>query len=257
MIAPDSSNNDNKIVFRSQSDIVNSVILDKLTERLKEACLTMNNSVTADGRISSAVSEDIITNFMQTDVILTEKLKSYNVKITIPKSRYWYDFLISNNDNSIYIPANIKISSLIGQDNLSSKNGVLYALTGDIEASDVAGSIKWPLFWKLINKHMKTFSNADYYFLIINKNDSHDIFYTSLKTIKTLVPNGSNPPCQCSWGSNRERDFSRTQQESYEYIYDIFYKSIYKAMRSTKHGLKTLSKAKHLYKARGKTNGNK
>ena len=46
-------------------------------------------------------------------------------------------------------------------------------------------------------------NNADYYFLIINKNNPKDIFANSLKGLEILVPNGNNLPFQAKWDNNR------------------------------------------------------
>ena len=53
-------------------------------------------------------------------------------------------------------------------------------------------------------------TEKDYYFLILNKSDSADVFINTLKGLDTLQPNGNNLPFQCKWDNNkvfRERSF--------------------------------------------------
>ena len=47
-------------------------------------------------------------------------------------------------------------------------------------------------------------NSRDYYFLVVNKNDSADVFAQGLRTLCTLNPNGNNIPFQCCWRDNRE-----------------------------------------------------
>lgn len=69
------------------------------------------------------------------------------------------------------------------------------------------------------NKH------KDYYFLIINKNDTNDIFVNSLKFIKTLQANGNNLPFQCKWNDNKEME-ERSFEDSQKFILTKFGESI-------------------------------
>ena len=92
-----------------------------------------------------------------------------------------------------------------------------YALTG---LSDLPN--KWGPFNEILSQNIR--SGYDYYFLIMNKNDSTDVFWTSLKRIKRLQPNGSNLPFQCNWALNREWA-DRTEEEAIEYILSVYLES--------------------------------
>lgn len=46
--------------------------------------------------------------------------------------------------------------------------------------------------------------------MIINKDNSSDVFATSLKNLESILPNGNNLPFQAKWDNNRKlinRDF--------------------------------------------------
>lgn len=58
-------------------------------------------------------------------------------------------------------------------------------------------------------------NNRDYYFLVINKDNSKDIFYSSLKSLNILTPNGNNLPFQANWAKNKvlkERNFKEAKE---------------------------------------------
>ena len=71
-----------------------------------------------------------------------------------------------------------------------------------------------------LNSHLAHNPDADYYFLVINKTQAGDVFWTSLKRLPELTPNGNNPPFQCNWSKNRQH-IERTQQEAEAYILGV------------------------------------
>ena len=82
-------------------------------------------------------------------------------------------------------------------------------------------------------------SGFDYYFLVVNKNNHSDAYWTSLKRIKTLVPNGNNLPFQCDWASNRE--FSgRTEEEATKYLLKVYLTSWEKKVNGFPFEIKNL-----------------
>jgi hypothetical protein len=101
------------------------------------------------------------------------------------------------------LPVRIKVSSLSSADNVQCKLGLYYALTG--ANPEFANEIQWDAYFSLLRSHLNLSqrSDADYYFLVINKWNTKDVFFTSLKQLQVIVPNGSNLPFQCNWGSNR------------------------------------------------------
>lgn len=156
--------------------------------KLKKICdylKTLNFQLSShqnDGRINSIINEDEVL-----------KLIENKFNIDVPQARNWSDFYISN------IPVNIKITTTNTADNASSKNGLYFALTGEI----YYGNGQWDNYLKLLKENLKD-TEKDYYFLIINKQDTNDIFINSLKNIFTLQPNGNNLPFQIKWCDNKK-----------------------------------------------------
>lgn len=116
------------------------------------------------------------------------------------------------------MPVNVKVSALKTSDNISSKEGVFYALTGI--SSDKVQIKNWERFCEELSRYLGTNPTADYYFLVISKELPGEVFWTSLKSIGELVPNGNNPPFQCHWGRNRVRA-SRSGNEAQRYILGV------------------------------------
>lgn len=174
------------------------VIIENICQYLKDANLTLSRNFT-DGRLNSAENESEIL-----------KLISKKFKIIIPRDREWFDFSIE--DNGEFYPVNIKITDTTHSDNLSCKLGIYYALTGLLP--DIKNEVAWGKYFARLHQNIGTFKNKDYYFLVINKENTKDIFSNSLKGLQELTPNGNNLPFQCKWGINRnhtERDFNQAK----------------------------------------------
>ncbi|MBP6663769.1 MAG: hypothetical protein KA168_00610 [Chitinophagales bacterium] len=147
-----------------------------------------------DGRINASVNED---------EVLTMLRRRFN--IISPQTRNWYDFAVQT--GSDFYPVNIKITNTTHADNLNCKLGIYYALTGLIP--DFANEIRWVSYFEKLKNNIGA-TEKDYYFLILNKSDSADVFINTLKGLDTLQPNGNNLPFQCKWDNNkvfRERSF--------------------------------------------------
>ena len=162
-----------------------------------------------DGRINSAFNEDEIFNLLEA-----------NFGINRPKKRDWVDF--SFTENGQFYPVNIKVSTTHTTDNLNCKLGIYYALTGQIPP--FSNGVDWESYFRTLRENL-TPNPKDYYFLIVNKEDCNDIFATSLKSLKHIIPNGNNLPFQAKWDENREivnRDFDSAK----EFLLDAFEKSL-------------------------------
>jgi len=167
-------------------------ILNKIVKHLKDEHIILS-SQQDDGRLNSAINENEIIN-------LIEK----KFKINVPTARNWADFYIDK------IPVNIKITTTRTADNASSKEGLYYALTGEI----YHGSNDWETYLTQLKDNIKN-TDKDYYFLVVNKEDTRDIFINSLKQINSLQPNGNNLPFQIKWCNNKimiKRDFNEVKQ---------------------------------------------
>lgn len=162
-----------------------------------------------DGRINSAFNEDEIFTLLE-----------QNFSINRPNMRDWVDFSFS--ENEIFIPVNIKVSTTKTADNLNCKLGIYYALTGQIPAFN--NGVSWENYFKTLSENLQE-NTADYYFLIINKDNPNDVFATSLKGLESINPNGNNLPFQAKWDSNRNhihRDFTQAK----EFILTTFEESL-------------------------------
>lgn len=175
----------------------------------------MNFSAIGDGRIDSAESEPVIIEhlkalFNDTSVEIIET----------PGKRWWYDILIKYNDE--IFPVNIKITSGNSNDNISSKLGMFYALTG-IWPEDISGLVRWENYNKLLTENFNPDINTDYYFIVYFKNEESFLF-TSLKRLNMVVANGNNLPFQCKWSDNCEVTSRNRNEQSY-YLMDIYFNS--------------------------------
>jgi hypothetical protein len=113
----------------------------------------------------------------------------------------WFDFAIEG--PNVFIPVNIKVTNLASRnaDNLNCKLGLYYALTG--HRPDFGNAIGFEALMRKMVERMSEDTNADYYFLVINKAQAGDVFWNSLKGLNHLSANGRNPPFQGRWADNR------------------------------------------------------
>lgn len=217
------------------------VALNKIVMHLQQKNINLKK-VSKEERLNSAANEDVIIQYIVAYSQKDPYFSKNNLKIGTPNitnNREWYDFSIESDDTSIhniFMPVNIKISDISkgGSDNLSCKMGIFYALTGCVPSSimvnnktGLSNEQDWGIFFKLIDEKMATNKKKDYYFLIINKADTSDIFWTSLRKLETITPNGNNLPFQCNWKKNRQR-VHRSYIEAREFILVCFKSSIEK-----------------------------
>ena len=161
-----------------------------------------------DGRQNSAEDEEKLTELLA---------KKY--PIDVPEARAWYDFAIT--DDGIFYPVNIKSTTGKGNDNLSCKLGIYYALTGKNPTGQ--GLSGWRAYFDKLNADLSE-NDADYYFLVLNKGTGKT-FMAALKGLQSLVPNGNNLPFQCNWTENTQYK-SRTFEEAKDFLLTNFAASI-------------------------------
>ena len=195
-----------------------------IKELIETASFSNQNLIEAingDGRLTSANSEDNIICFIKE--LFSENNISAKIK-DAPAPRWWYDFLIVFDDGE-KIPVNLKATEGNQADNVSSKKGMFYALTG-LWPENVRGLNQWASFNEALLKNYNPNIDTDYYFTIYFKDDETFLF-TSLKRIETLVSNGNNLPFQCKW---KDADIytSRNIEEQSYYILNIFIDSFIK-----------------------------
>lgn len=206
-------------------------ILDRITDHLSSALrtgvvrLALNG---ADGREDSMRSERDITQTLALQFMADQYFAANGLNFSQAPPRYWHDFLVTG-PNGLCLPVNVKISGFGGSDNLSSKEGLFYAMTGvdpkQVPYPDGSGRTwginSWEPYCAAMAHYFGANTNADYYFLVINKNDPGHVFWTSLRQMAVLDPNGNNLPYQAHWGRNMHR-VDRTWQESAEFLMGVF-----------------------------------
>lgn len=225
---------------RSEYDLSASAALDAVSSCVSEANLRMEDSV-SDGRIGSAISEDKVTEFLAKSAKVARMLGKMGMRISIPKIRCWYDFAIVGGKAG-FVPVNIKISCLQGHvpESTHARYGFLFALLGiRIEESR---HVSWPCYWDYFRSYGDRRSDKDYYFLIICKKKPSDVFYTSIKTLRSIRPSSVNLPFQVVWSDNRKRDFSRTKDEVYECLYSSMMQSMSLMQKTCDQGVSVMGR---------------
>lgn len=164
--------------------------------KLQEIKLSNDNN---DGRINSCIDEDKIIKLL---------IKKFKNKIIIPKIRMWYDILVYDYLYG-WIPVNIKTTTMMTNDNTGNLAMCVYAYTDeklDIHRNKTYenGIMSTILYDKLKNKNYNKNNKKDYYFIVINKNNTNDIIINSIKGLIILTPNINNLPFQICWNKNRK-----------------------------------------------------
>lgn len=174
------------------------LILYKIQKYLK-SCTLQFSSQTNDGRVNSSLDENIISNLL---------LNKFQNNIRISKIRNWYDLLVFDYYYG-WLPVNIKTTNKTNSDNVGNLAICVYAYTDyihntllDLEKVYKNGEMSEILVSKIIQKKYNRINKKDYYFLVLNKNNSENIIINSVKGLTTLTPNANNLPFQVSWKKN-------------------------------------------------------
>lgn len=190
-----------------------------LKEKIEKSCLPktcLNFSNTGDGRLDSAESESVVIEHLK------NLFKESEVQVESAPPREWYDVAFKVNNKVFY--ANVKITSGGQADNISSKKGLFYALTGILPANLKGVNLNnWRPYNEALLENIKYNCDSDYYFVVYFK-DTESFLVTSLKRIQTLTPNGSNLPFQCKWSDNIIFS-TRGPKEQTRYLMDTYYNS--------------------------------
>ena len=124
----------------------------------------------------------------------------------------------------------VKISSL-GTDNTNAKSAIFYLLTGETKHPTHTKP-----FWETLRDKETPDEQRDFYYLIVNKSNTSDVFVVSLKHIAEVVPNPSNQPFQANWDNCRQPT-KRTWQEAKQYLLGIWAKSIHREAELLNEGM--------------------
>jgi len=174
------------------------LILHQIKTYLKCSELSLFNNFN-DGRINSSIDENNIIGLL---------LKKFENRIKIPKIRMWYDILLYDKIFG-WIPVNIKTTNMNTRDNVGNLTLCVYSYTNfklnlDNTKTYYNGIMSKILISKIHNKEYNKNYKKDYYFLVINKNNSKDIIINSIKGLNKLYPNTNNLPFQICWNKNKE-----------------------------------------------------
>lgn len=196
-----------------------STVLDRLQSYLSSA-LTANalalGSSNQDGRLNSQENERQISDALRLFTHSNDWFRDAGLSIEVAEPRFWYDFCVRG--PGLFIPVNVKVSSFVSADNVSSKEGLFYALTGHDPKTININS--WELFCKRLAENFRGDEAADYYFMVISKATPGDVFWTTLKSLSSLRASGSNYPYQCCWADNRVRT-NRTFDEASRFLLSV------------------------------------
>ena len=149
------------------------------TEILQVVKYLKQNSISlpqgsGDARRDSATAENTIISYLQN--------QSFGFNIVSPNigtghNRSWYDIRIKN------YHCDIKISELRTTDNTNAKKAIFYLLTG-LDPNKISNTEK--VFFKEMKKKESVDEHRDYFYIVINKTDTKDVFALSLKGLKVI-----------------------------------------------------------------------
>ena len=126
----------------------------------------------------------------------------------------WYDILVKDYKYG-WLPVNIKTTTTQTSDNTGNLAMCVYAYTDedlDLEKKYQNGSMSKILIKKLSENKINYKSKKDYYFLVVNKNNTNEVIINSCKGLSQLTPNSNNLPFQVNWSKNKEYNFINIQE---------------------------------------------
>jgi len=173
------------------------LFLQRIRQYLIGANITLSPETT-DGRNDSVNDEKIVIDKL-IENFGTERFR-------LPPPRFWYDILIKDLHFG-WIPVNIKSSKCQSADNCGNLSICVYSYTDeqmDLDAQYNNGIMCTVLLNKIQTNGYNYNIKRDYYFLVINKQDTSDIIINSCKGLSSLTSNNNNLPFQINWGNNRE-----------------------------------------------------
>ncbi|MCY4048701.1 MAG: hypothetical protein OXF24_03850 [Hyphomicrobiales bacterium] len=143
-------------------------------------------------------------------------------------NRAWYDVKI----DGLY--CDIKVSMCKGNDNTQAKKAIYYLLTGDEETEKIPD--RGDEFFRLMYKNESPNETRDYYYLIVNKTNTRDVFVVNLKGIAKCSVAPANMPFQVNWGKNREL-VERTWEEAKNYLLGAWAESVKRLIKLKAKGM--------------------
>ena len=202
-------------------------VLLEVRDYLRDQRIVLSTG-SASKRSDSSDSERIVVSHIQNaQTHNRQRWNTLSPNIGSSSGTNWYDIMIED----CYV--DIKISECNSSDNTNAKQAVYWFITGEIKSFC---SQRRYLFSRM-RANENPNESRDFYYLIVNKNNTSDVFIVSLKGISTLVPNGNNRPFQAQWHKCRE-PVSRTWSEAKNFLLGKWAESIHKEIESNNHMLR-------------------
>jgi|21_taG_2_1085346.scaffolds.fasta_scaffold02007_4 hypothetical protein len=206
----------------TQKDLTNFKVFRQEVENFLKSQQVVLCKESRDGRVNSQKDEDIIIE------LLNEHYADY---IVIPEARHWFDIMHKQTKT----PINIKSTSMAGTDNASNFLSLLYCFTDlKIKPERRANKTKdWKelVTWLKNNTSKVHENNRDYWFLVVSKNNTKEVFWNSLKKLPSPTLNPSNMPFQVNWEKNKNI-CQRTHEESLVLYYKLVHNGIKKIINN-------------------------
>lgn len=165
----------------------------------------------ADGRINSCTDEDNIIDTL---------IEKFEKRIEKPSIRMWYDIL-AHDYRYGWIPINIKTTTTKTCDNTGNLAMCVHAYTDeilDLKKNYSNGAMSEILFRKLKSKAYNYNDKKDYYFIVMNKNDSNEVIVNSVKGLSNLTSNVNNLPFQVRWERNKRFEYDTIDNRVQKFI---------------------------------------
>lgn len=154
------------------------------------------SKATNDGRVNSTIDEDIIIQVLK---------RKFCNRMKKPDKRNWYDILVKDYVYG-WIPINIKTTTTNTSDNTGNFAMVVYSLTNEklnLQKTYNNGKMSKLLMDKLESKEYNFNYKKDYFFLVVNKDNTKEIIINSMRGIDKPTPNINNLPFQINWKYNK------------------------------------------------------
>lgn len=166
-----------------------------------------------DGRINSVLDEEKVIDLLEI------KYKNY---IKRPKERNWFDIIIKDYYYG-WIPVNIKTSKCSTSDNTGNLAMCVYSYTNEklelnLDKTYNNGEMSKILIEKIKNKEYNKLNKKDYYFIVINKNNTKEIIINSVKGLSILTSNVNNLPFQVKWNKNKNFQYKKINASVKQFV---------------------------------------
>lgn len=198
------------------------IVLEEAAEYLRQQHMILPSGG-GDSRGDSSAGESTVIQMLQN----AQKWNIVGSNVGRSTNRAPYDMELEG------LLVDVKISSLSGTDNTNAKSAIFYLLTGQTDHP-----VHTKDFWEKLRDSEIPDEDRDFYYLIVNKSNTSDVFVVSLKHITEVVINPRNQPFQANW-DNCRHPTERTWQEAKQYLLGMWAKSIHREADLLNKGMPT------------------